>query len=291
MSPSDSYSVVSSSPTIAFDSPADMDSLGQVITRHSEFWYSDGSIITIVENTSFRIHQSILSRHSDVFADLFAVPQPDNAEQIDECPTVHLPDSFLDFEDTMKALYRPFHFDSLPANADLSTIITFISGMLRISTKYNLHFLRKKCISVLQKKFPSTLAECDALLASQYQYLSTAVVRAIPLAREANVPEILPWAFYISTHIDMDLLLQNEVLSWRDKALSPTMKWRDTEALRVGPHPLEGYTGWPSLSVCSKCTTHLETQHKIGREKVWAMLPNMFQLGKNWDEIRKDQNR
>ncbi|KAF8884993.1 hypothetical protein BD779DRAFT_1442763 [Infundibulicybe gibba] len=134
-----------------------MDSPQQIVTRHNEFWYPNGSIVAIVENTSFRIHQSILSRHSDVLpiADLFnAVPRPDNAEQIDECPIIHLPDSLLDFEDTMKALYRPFHFDSLPANADLSTTITFISGMLRISTKYNLHLLRKKCISVLQQKFP-----------------------------------------------------------------------------------------------------------------------------------------
>lgn len=218
------------------------------------------------------------------------------------------------------------HFDKLPADAKLSTLISFISGILRVSTKYNIQVLRQKCIFVLQQKFPSTLAGCDGLLASQYQYLSSAVVRAIPLARETNVPEILPWAFYIATHISTDELLKDGVLSWRDKTLClsgkerlwqaqktlthsfqfestrapqctlsctnrlpPAMSWRETEVLRISPHPLERYTTWAATNMCPKCLAYIEAQHQLGRKRVWEMLPSIFQLG-SWGDISKDQN-
>jgi BTB/POZ domain len=80
----------------------------QTISRHSEFWFTDGSVVVIVGNTAFRIHKSILIKHSDVFSDLFTVPQPENdTENIDGCPVVHLPDALSDFIDVMKALYHP----------------------------------------------------------------------------------------------------------------------------------------------------------------------------------------
>jgi hypothetical protein len=79
------------------------------IARHEDFWFTDGSVVLLVENTAFRIHQSILSRHSDVFADMFTVPQPmhDETDQMDGCPIVYLADSLSDFIDVMKALYEP----------------------------------------------------------------------------------------------------------------------------------------------------------------------------------------
>jgi hypothetical protein len=219
------------------------------------------------------------------------------------------------------------YFDNLSHQANLNTLISFISGVLRISTKYNIHLLRQKCITVLRTKFPSTLPDCDALLASEYQYTPPAIVRAIPLARETNVPEILPWAFYISTHITMDDLLSDAVLSWRDKALclagkerlwelqkslthqfrfDPTRAsncinacqmrppqiadWRETEELRKTPHPLEIYAKWSSMKVCQKCLAQMELQHQAGREKVWKALPSIFDLG-SWEDIHKEQNR
>lgn len=79
------------------------------ISRHEDFWFTDGSVVLVVENTAFRIHQSILSRHSDVFADMFTVPQPDSndADHFDGCPIVHLTDPLEDFVDVMKAIYEP----------------------------------------------------------------------------------------------------------------------------------------------------------------------------------------
>lgn len=216
------------------------------------------------------------------------------------------------------------HFDSLTPDADLNTLLTFISGILRISTKYNMPLLRKKCITIIQRKFPSTLAGCDEVLSSQYQYVPSAIVRAIPLALETNVPVILPWAYYLCTHIGLDALVNDPILSWRDKTLClagkerlwevqkttthnnlfeftrstlctnacqsrlPAMTWKDTEGLRLSPHPLEEHSGWSALKLCSKCLVQIEAQHHAGREKVWEMLPSIFQLG-SWEKIHNDQ--
>lgn len=218
------------------------------------------------------------------------------------------------------------HFDKLDGKTSLSELISFIAGILRISTKYNMVVLRNKCIAIIQDKFPSTLQGCDDVLARGIQYIPSEIVRIIPLARDTNVPMVLPWAFYLCAHINVDDILANPVLSWRDKALclagkerlwdlqkrqthsflldfkqSPqctsgcqgrvlrTLKLDDIERLRANPHPLEEYTDWKSMSLCNKCQTLTETQHKNGREKVWQALPTLFHLH-SWDDIRKEQS-
>ncbi|KAF8640333.1 hypothetical protein AX17_000005 [Amanita inopinata Kibby_2008] len=299
----------------------------QPLIQHGEFWFEDGSVVAIIEDQSFRVHQSILTRHSEFFAAMFLIPQPPDQETVDGCPVIRLTDELNDFVDLMKVLYHPFHFDNLSPQADLNTLITFISGILRLSTKYLMRHVRQKCISILQSKFPSTIHGCDALLASKYMYPSDAIVRAIPLARENHVPEILPWAYYISTHIPTDELLKDGCMGWKDKALCLAGKerlwevqkslthaflftfdrspgcislcnqafqladrqtWKGFEVLRKSPHPLEPYTDWAAINTCKKCKEQMEKQHKLGREKVWELLPGIFEL-KIWKDLREDQ--
>lgn len=72
-----------------------------------EFWFHDGSIVLHVEDTLFRVHQTILSNHSEVFADLFAVPQPQVQEVIEGCHVVQVHDQIQDMHDLLDAIYHP----------------------------------------------------------------------------------------------------------------------------------------------------------------------------------------
>jgi len=77
------------------------------LKRHEEFWLYDGSIVLAVEDTLFRVHKTILANHSEVFADLFTVPQPAGEDMIDGCHVVRLYDNREDFIDLLRAMYQP----------------------------------------------------------------------------------------------------------------------------------------------------------------------------------------
>ncbi len=73
----------------------------------SKFWLDDGSVVIQAEYTQFRVHRTLLARHSSVFRDMFSVPQPISSSErlIEGCPVVHLSDSKQDIEYMISALY------------------------------------------------------------------------------------------------------------------------------------------------------------------------------------------
>jgi hypothetical protein len=230
------------------------------------FWLYDGSIVLSVESCLFRVHQTILANHSEIFSDLFTVPQPveDEEEMIEGCRIVNLPDSESDFVDLLNAIYRPecvpyplhsssncliislpfdlaSYFDSISADADLETVLTFIQGILRLSTKYIIRYLRQRCISLFLTKFPSTLRgyTLKAGALNREKYKSDNVMRAINLARENNVLEVLPYAFYCIARQPHKRILKDRPMdiSWKDKALCligrERLQWAQTSLSHV----------------------------------------------------------
>lgn len=79
-----------------------------VATQHPDFWFSDGSIVLCVDKALFRVHQTILGKHSEVFEDLFTLPQPiQEEEMVEGCRVVMLHDSKEEFGDLLNAIYDP----------------------------------------------------------------------------------------------------------------------------------------------------------------------------------------
>lgn len=76
-------------------------------TKHEQFWFHDGSVILQVESKLFRVHQTILANHSEVFAGLFEVPQPPGENMLEGCHIVELHDKEQDFVDLLHAVYNP----------------------------------------------------------------------------------------------------------------------------------------------------------------------------------------
>ncbi|CCM03173.1 uncharacterized protein FIBRA_05295 [Fibroporia radiculosa] len=58
--------------------------------RHREYYFGDGNVILLVENTLYKLHRSILERHSTVFREMWCVPPPENSTEgkVDENPIV-----------------------------------------------------------------------------------------------------------------------------------------------------------------------------------------------------------
>lgn len=76
--------------------------------REAGLWFDDGNIILIAESTPFKVHKSMLSKKSEVFSDMFTIPQPeiqDETELIDGTPVVHMSDSWKDLSRILQAIY------------------------------------------------------------------------------------------------------------------------------------------------------------------------------------------
>lgn len=71
----------------------------------SDFWFKDGNIVIVAGKIAFKVHRGQLARHSEVFSDLFTVPQPAVQELIDGCPWVELHDDPAEVLCLLKALY------------------------------------------------------------------------------------------------------------------------------------------------------------------------------------------
>lgn len=73
--------------------------------RPEKLWFEDGSVVLQAGNVQFKVHRSILAKHSSIFADLFRVPQPVSEPTLEGCPIVHLQDNPEDLKRVLLILY------------------------------------------------------------------------------------------------------------------------------------------------------------------------------------------
>ncbi|KZV65194.1 hypothetical protein PENSPDRAFT_668563 [Peniophora sp. CONT] len=117
------------------------------IKRHDRLWFGDGNVILRCAQTDYRVHQSLLAAHSEVFRDMFAVATPgDRAD--DDVPVVHLSDD----PDGLAVLLLFLFFHEEDFNN-----IGWVLDLLEIASKYIVPLARDKCLDVLRRLFPDTL--------------------------------------------------------------------------------------------------------------------------------------
>ena len=88
------------------DDPDDALANGTDVKRDKDFWFDDGSVVLIAQTVGFRVYRELLAMRSQVFRDLFAVPQPSGGRLIDGCPIVHLSDTSVALKEFLAALLR-----------------------------------------------------------------------------------------------------------------------------------------------------------------------------------------
>ena len=82
------------------------------VTRDSIYWFPDGNIVLLTHDcVAFRVHQSVLSLHSEFFAGMFEDPLPipedavDKDETLDGCRIVPLGDTAYDIRHLVTIMY------------------------------------------------------------------------------------------------------------------------------------------------------------------------------------------
>ncbi|KAF9568811.1 hypothetical protein CPC08DRAFT_739622 [Agrocybe pediades] len=172
--------------------------------RKGEPWFEDGNIVLITtreDSTAFRVHRGVLSRQSEIFNDMFQMPQSltDVTATYEGCLVVNMHDLPSELSNLIKALYDGPTFSNNHPDG-----FFYLTGILRLATKYFIEHLRQSCIQYLRQTWPSTLKGHDdmvelALSSPTVNDLTFPYVHplhVLNLARENNVNSIIPSALY-----------------------------------------------------------------------------------------------
>ncbi|KAI0312614.1 hypothetical protein OF83DRAFT_1176462 [Amylostereum chailletii] len=196
-----------------------------VIVKSADLWFSDGNIVLrtvftppespIPHHTMYNVHKGVLALNSSVFHDLFEGSQAAfniGSEMYEGIPVMDMPDSPEDVAHFLKALYFPKYTQRHYAAAPLKALPDGYAGILRLSTKYDVPSLRETAISAFKLVWPSTLPdwhnlqmtiakdgpfpELSANSKGDISELHEDPAKAIRLAYDCRVPEVLPVAYY-----------------------------------------------------------------------------------------------
>ncbi|KAJ6500850.1 hypothetical protein C8R45DRAFT_82269 [Mycena sanguinolenta] len=135
---------------------------------------------------------------------MLSFPQPPDAQLVEGCPFVHLPDPEVEVTPFLRAIFQPDFFMPYPARTEFDTVV----GCLRLSHKYEVDYLRQRALVHFSSGYPTQLSHADGIWQSLGIYgragkpswpLNTShdsKIRSIQLAREVDAIWILPRAFY-----------------------------------------------------------------------------------------------
>ncbi|KAG9022410.1 hypothetical protein FRB95_014824 [Tulasnella sp. JGI-2019a] len=102
-------------------------------TKDPNYYFTDGTLCIVVEQTMFRVHKGVVARQSEVFKDMFEITGPvsDDAgdEVFENAPVIKVEDKAAD----IRALF------SLMYNAPPRDVpFDLIASTLRVAEKYGI---------------------------------------------------------------------------------------------------------------------------------------------------------
>ncbi|KAI0350414.1 hypothetical protein OH77DRAFT_1363361, partial [Trametes cingulata] len=165
-------------------------------------WIDDGNVVLVAEKSAFRVHKSTLARHSEVFKDLFDVPQPPPSmgtasENMDGFPVIHLSDAAYDIEQLLRAIYDPVNI--LGSAAKVTCRVLF--ALLRMTHKYQVDTLHQEAIRRVEGHYTSRLPQATRSSDSRLTQLCIApseddAIDAVSTFRLIGKKDLVPAALY-----------------------------------------------------------------------------------------------
>jgi len=77
--------------------------------RHPIYWFDDGSLIVRAQDDAFKVHATLLTRHSPILSSL---PRYKGGEEDSDVPIVHIPDHLNVKSQDFEALLAHIYHDS-----------------------------------------------------------------------------------------------------------------------------------------------------------------------------------
>ncbi|KAH6911776.1 hypothetical protein BKA70DRAFT_1146185 [Coprinopsis sp. MPI-PUGE-AT-0042] len=167
--------------------------------RSETVWLSDGNVILQAGRRLFRVHKSVLSRHSTVFNDMFMMPQPlqNGDDTLDGCPVVKLEDGGSTcWEWLLELLYDGR--ENYPTGAKFG--FHMLEDLLTLGDKYDFKSLRRDALGQFKASFPSHfhLVTSTAFPTSGFDLNEEKynLCDVVELARRFQIESSLPALYY-----------------------------------------------------------------------------------------------
>ncbi|TFK54362.1 hypothetical protein OE88DRAFT_1625221 [Heliocybe sulcata] len=169
--------------------------------KHPSLSFDDGNLALLCGDTYFLVHQGLLCRHSEVLDSLTCkLHNDEHLGLIEGRPVLNLDDSSQDIAYLIEALYDGLRDSLCYDHSDMPAV----SGLLRLSTKYQMRHLRHQLLRSLSTMWPTTLVQWENRESSAVNSSGVYTPRPkmphpltiINLAREVDALELLPSAYY-----------------------------------------------------------------------------------------------
>ncbi|KAL1674552.1 hypothetical protein EV122DRAFT_293335 [Schizophyllum commune] len=261
--------------------------------QRSDIWFDDGNIILQAENLQFRVHRSLLARHSPVFKDVFGIPQPESSLEvlIEGCPVVHLTDKATDVEFMLTRLFglaSPENLRKAP------TVSELILPSLRMGHKYLVAHLWDDSVACLRRAFPTDLVEMQEAMAKDSKLITKGDdATCIRLADGDHLLHLVDVLVAVGLETVLPALYYR--ILW-----STNVPWTNNEAKTCNCHeqrlqfylstidgmlPVGTCFDTQQTTVCGRCRESYLHFVGIMRTRVYERLPKVFNLP-FWRELR-----
>ncbi|TFY65442.1 hypothetical protein EVJ58_g1969 [Rhodofomes roseus] len=187
--------------------PGELNVQTAALVPDEELWFPDGNVVLEAQGHAFRVYQGLLGYNSEVFRDLFTVPQPPSAETFDGCPMVHLTDHPEELRHLLRVIFDGKKYYPHHVRLDFSVV----AALIRLSHKYQIQYVRedylsrtKSCFCTDADQWNEAYIKCGS---SSMAYVNTDAIQAVNIARLTDTVSILPSALLVCCHLDANSLL------------------------------------------------------------------------------------
>ncbi|KAI0686100.1 hypothetical protein C8T65DRAFT_154055 [Cerioporus squamosus] len=166
--------------------------------RDDEFWFDDGTIVLVIQDTEFRVYRGLLQDRFPMFKELLSLPQPaicNTEDQCDyQCPVVHLCDYARDWRNVFR-LYMPrsdtCFFHQGPPCPSFDTL----ASCVRLGHKYDMVHIQREALDYLKTLFHPPLYR-QTIMWPPHGFVRSSAIGVVNLARLTEAHTLLPVALF-----------------------------------------------------------------------------------------------
>ncbi|KAM5541917.1 hypothetical protein V8D89_004227 [Ganoderma adspersum] len=207
------------------------------VNRDADVWLTDGNCVVVAKDTAFRVYKGILSLHSELFRDLFSLPNSSSGnDMMDGCPTVTVADDPRDIRCLFLVLCCGkdfYHENDEPKPVEFAVL----ASLIRMGHKYSIPKIMNDALSRLKKYYPTTLSAWDEIDTREGYVATESAVHAfevVRLARLTETPSLLPSAFFACCEKMCALSIKDDRLPTEGQLLLHGLSVQDSRRLIKG---------------------------------------------------------